>query len=141
MNTALSLLYLVCECGDGLLVVVGECEECECELVLVEGDLVYHSFDFQDVPLVAVADVDLGALQVRVGQRVHCEFVRLLLEVVAVFECVEDTIARGDVGEFGEDLPNECWIEMRIDRRCASGGLFVVDEIHIGRDEFAVVGV
>jgi len=109
--------------------------------VLVEGDLVYHSFDFEDVPLVAVTDVDLGTLQVRVGHRIHCEFVRLLLEVVAVFECVEDTIARGDVGELGEDLLNECWIEMRIDRRCAGGVLFVVDEIHIGRDEFAVVGI
>ena len=90
----MSLLDFVCDCGDGLLV-VGEPEECE--LVVVEGDLVYHSLDFEDVPLVAVADIDLGALQVCVGHRVHCEFVRLLLEVVAVLECVEDTIARGNV--------------------------------------------
>lgn len=68
------------------------------KLVLVVSDLVFHSLDFEDVPLVAVADVDidLGALRVYAGHWVHCEFVRFLLKGVAVFEFVDDRVAGCD---------------------------------------------
>lgn len=65
----------------------------ECELVLVVHDLIFHSLDFEDVPLVAVADVDLrGAIECSTHW-VHCEFKRFLLEGVAIFEFAYDTIA------------------------------------------------
>ena len=112
LKAALSLLNFGCDCGDCLfdvvvvvvvVVVVGcdvcemceMCEMCEvCELVLVFRDLVYHSLDFEDVPLVAVADMSFGKVEVCSGHRVHCEFVRLLLKGATVFELADDAIAR-----------------------------------------------
>ena len=106
LKAALSLLDFGCDCGDCLfdvvvvvvvVVVVGcyVCEMCEmCELVLVFRDLVYHSLDFEDVPLVAVADMSFGKVEVCSGHRVHCEFVRLLLKGATVFELADDAIAR-----------------------------------------------
>ena len=103
LKAALSLLDFGCDCGDCLfdvvvvVVVVGcdVCEMCEmCELVLVFRDLVYHSLDFEDVPLVAVADMSFGKVEVCGGHRVHCEFVRLLLKGATVFELADDAIAR-----------------------------------------------
>jgi len=68
----------------------------ERELVLVVHDLVFHTLDFEDVPLVAVADVDLRGAMECGAHWVHCEFERFLLEGVAVFEFAEDTIAGCD---------------------------------------------
>ena len=76
---------------------VRECDELdERDLVLIVRDLVFHSLDFEDVPLVAVADVDLAGALVCSSHRVHCEFERFLLQGVAIFEFAEDTIAGCD---------------------------------------------
>ena len=68
----------------------------ERELVLIVRDLVFHSLDFEDVPLVAVADVDLAGALVCGSHRIHCEFERFLFQGVAIFEFAEDTIAGCD---------------------------------------------
>ncbi len=147
LETALSLLDFACDSANELQYVACQRDVLdECELVLIVHDLIFHSLDFEDVPLVAVADVDIdfGAMcvcAVCVCHRVHCEFERLLLKSVAVFEFEDDRVAGCDAGEFGEDLLDEYRIEMRIDGRGASGGLYVVDEIHIHCDEFAVLGI
>ena len=94
----MSLLDFACNGVDDLRCVVFEWgdELDERELVLIVHDLVFHSLDFEDVPLVAVADVDLAGALVCGSHRIHCEFERFLLEGVAIFEFAEDTIAGCD---------------------------------------------
>ena len=98
LKTALSLLDFACDGADDLRCVVRECDVLDaCKLVLIVRDLVFHSLDFEDVPLVTVTDVDLvvGALECG-AHWVHCEFERFLLERVAIFEFTDDTIAGCD---------------------------------------------
>lgn len=94
----MSLLDFAYDGADDLRCVVCERDELdERELVLIVRDLVFHSLDFEDVPLVAVADVDLVVGAMECGAHwVHCEFERFLLEGVAIFEFAEDTIAGCD---------------------------------------------
>ena len=95
----MSLLDFACNGVDDLRCVVFEWgdELDERELVLIVTDLVFHSLDFEDVPVVAVADVDLVVGAMECGAHwVHCEFERFLLERVAIFEFAEDTIAGCD---------------------------------------------
>ena len=93
----MSLLDFAYDGADDLRCVVCERDELdERELVLIVRDLVFHSLDFEDVPLVAVADVDLAGALVCSSHRVHCEFERFLLQGVAIFEFAEDTIAGCD---------------------------------------------
>ena len=73
----MSLLDFACNGVDDLRCVVFEWgdELDERELVLIVHDLVFHSLDFEDVPLVAVADVDLVVGAMECGAHwVHCEF-------------------------------------------------------------------
>ena len=101
LKAALSLLYFGPDCSDCLLVVVCGCEVCDvcevCELVLVFRELLFHSQDFEDVPLIAMADMSFGKVEVCGGHRVHCEFVRLLLKGVTVFEFADDAVTRSDM--------------------------------------------
>jgi hypothetical protein len=90
METALSLLDFACESADCVLVVY------DTDKVLVVYDLISHSLDFEDVPLVALADVDLAGALVCGSHRIHCKFVGLLLKSVTVFELADDAIARCD---------------------------------------------
>ena len=90
METALSLLDFAYEGADCVLVVY------DIDKVLVVSDLVFHSLYFEGVPLIALADIDLAGTLVCGSHRVHCEFVRLLLKSVAVFELADDAIARSD---------------------------------------------
>ena len=93
----MSLLDFAYDGADDLRCVVCERDELdERELVLIVRDLVFHSLDFEDVPLVAVADVDLAGALVCSSHRVHCEFERFLLQGVTIFEFAEDTIAGCD---------------------------------------------
>lgn len=110
LETALSLLDFACDSANELQYVACQRDVLdECELVLIVHDLIFHSLDFEDVPLVAVADVDIdfGAMCVCARHRVHCEFEWLLLKSVAVFEFADDRVAGCDAGEFGEDLLDE----------------------------------
>ena len=53
------------------------------EFALILLDLVFHSFNFEDVPLCAMTNVDVAWL----GHRIHREFVGFLFKNVANFEC------------------------------------------------------
>lgn len=90
LKAALSLLDFACDGADCVLVVY------DTDKALVVCDLISHSLDFEDVPLVALADIDLTGALVCGSHRVHCKFVGLLLKSVTVFELADDAIARCD---------------------------------------------